>query len=309
MTAAAEATPDADELIVEGRKHLRSGKVDLAAAHFAKAVEANPTSVEGHELAARCAFAVKDHAKAEEHFRRAAQCDSRRVEPLVNLGAVQNVRKDFAGAIKTLQKAVAKKAGRTNAQAYYNLGIAYRGAGQSSMAVQAYREAIRLNSDFAEAHQNLGNAYLDQNNVRQAKASFERALELNPKLKGAARGLEKTNAKSVKHDPFGGIASGGGVTGKAVALSETARIADRGVIRDLTDILERSLKAWTAEVKTNLDPAVHAAVRGISGQVDAAALTTACRRLKKSAEDCDEIIAVLRSTAADLRTHEEGVGG
>ena len=113
---------------------------------------------------------------------------------------MQNVRKDFGGAIKTLQKAVAKKAGRTNAQAYYNLGIAYRGAGQASMAVQAYREAIRLNSDFAEAHQNLGNAYLDQNNVRQAKAAFERALELNPKLKGAARGLEKTNAKAVTRD-------------------------------------------------------------------------------------------------------------
>ena len=301
------AETDPQTLIVEGRKLLRAKNLSLATAYFMRAVELNPNSVEGHEMAAKCAFAAKDHAAAETHFREAAKCDARRVEPLVNLGAVQNVRKNYPAAIKTLQKAVAKKAGRSNAQAYYNLGIAYRGAGQAAMAVQAYREAIRLNSDFAEAHQNLGNAYLDQNNARQAKNCFTRALELKPNLKGAIRGLEKASSATGKRDPFGGLVANGQRLGPAVELSETARINDRAVLRDVTERVDRSLRAWSGEVRTDLDPAVRSTVKAISGSADPTALMASVQKIEASLSDCAEILGVLGDATAELREHENQI--
>ena len=44
------------------------------------------------------------------------------------------------------------------AEAHYNLGIALQDKGQLDEAIAAYREAIRLKPDSAEAHYNLGNA-------------------------------------------------------------------------------------------------------------------------------------------------------
>ena len=307
MSEAAPSGDNPEQLIIEGRKLLRAGKVPLAAAYLERAVKLNSTSVEGHELLAKCAFLSKDHAKAEEHFRQAAKCDSRRIEPLVNLGAVQNIRKDYAAAIKTLQKVVTKRAGRSSAQAYYNLGIAYRGGGQSSMAVQAYREAIRLDSDFAEAHQNLGNAYLDQNNARQARSCFERALELKPTLKGAQRGLERTNSSATKRDPFGGLKADGRSVGPAVALSETARINDRAVLRDLMERVERSVKAMSAELRNDMEPGIKAMVKGISGAPDPLALTRTARNLESSAEDVRTILDVLKDVTREIREHENQI--
>ena len=305
-----EPPPDADlnAVITDGRRKLRAKDLDGAAADFAKATEINSASVEAHELAARCAFLRKDFEAAAKHFKRASKCDTRRVEPLVNLGAVLNVLKDHKEAVKVLQGAVSKRAGRSNAEAYYNLGIAYRGAGQATMAVQAYREAIRLNSDFAEAHQNLGNAYLDLNNLRQARVCFSRALELKPTLGGAKKGLAKVDAAATAgRDPALSYGKKQSAVAEGFELSETARINDRAVLRDLTEKFERSVKAWAAELTVSIEPGIRQTVKGISGAVDATAVRRAMNSVTDGVQSCEEIKAVLNETTAEYREHENAV--
>ncbi|MBW1748788.1 MAG: tetratricopeptide repeat protein, partial [Deltaproteobacteria bacterium] len=42
----------------------------------------------------------------------------------------------------------------------YNLGIAYGGLGKSRQEMEAFKQAIRVDPDFAPAHYNMGIIYL-----------------------------------------------------------------------------------------------------------------------------------------------------
>ena len=61
-----------------------------------------------------------------------------------------------------------------------NLGYALFQAGHIPEAIAYYREALRLQPDFAEARYNLGTALLRTNEVAPAIAEYEAALRLQP---------------------------------------------------------------------------------------------------------------------------------
>ena len=48
-------------------------------------------------------------------------------------------------------------------------------------AIQAYKEAIRLNPDDVDAHNNLGDVYRRQGNLDLAIELIQNAIKLNPK--------------------------------------------------------------------------------------------------------------------------------
>jgi len=76
----------------------------------------------------------------------------------------------YTDAIESLKVATSLLA--TNAQAWNYLGLAYHHAGQSSNAIPAYQQALRLDHDLTEAHFNLGCLWLEQNKLDQAKIEF-----------------------------------------------------------------------------------------------------------------------------------------
>ena len=60
-----------------------------------------------------------------------------------------------------------------DADAHYNLGIAYNNLGQ-------YQEAIRIKPDHARAHNNLGYAYDELGQYQNAIASYKEAIRIKP---------------------------------------------------------------------------------------------------------------------------------
>ena len=77
------------------------------------------------------------------------------------------------------------------AEGFYNLGLVYRRKGQPEMAVQAYREATRINPRMADAHFNIANIFLEKMQYGLAIAHYRQALEIRPTWEKALRGLEQ----------------------------------------------------------------------------------------------------------------------
>ncbi len=66
------------------------------------------------------------------------------------------------------------------AKIHTELGAAYYGAGQMSVAVQELKEAISADPDYAPAHAELALVYMTLKEDALAQQSFERALKIDP---------------------------------------------------------------------------------------------------------------------------------
>ena len=65
-------------------------------------------------------------------------------------------------------------------EAMYRLGRYYQGQTRYVEAVQAYREALRLNPRLADAHNGLGVSYAEQGRYSEAVEALRTAVELDP---------------------------------------------------------------------------------------------------------------------------------
>jgi len=74
----------------------------------------------------------------------------------------------------------AKKTAENRARIHTELGAAYYGAGQMSVAVQELKEAISADPGYGPAHNQLGLVYMTLKEDALAQQSFERALRIDP---------------------------------------------------------------------------------------------------------------------------------
>ncbi len=68
------------------------------------------------------------------------------------------------------------------AEAYNNLGLALFYLSRFDEAIKEYQTALRIAPDFALAHANLGLALLNKDLVDEAIPELTRAIDLNPEL-------------------------------------------------------------------------------------------------------------------------------
>jgi tetratricopeptide (TPR) repeat protein len=68
------------------------------------------------------------------------------------------------------------------AEAHYDLGVAYGKLGRWQDAVEAYKQAIRIKPNYAEAHNNLGNVYPRLGRYQDAIEAYKQAIRIKPDL-------------------------------------------------------------------------------------------------------------------------------
>src|SRR5262249_2511917 len=108
------------------------------------------------------------------------------------------------------------------AEGYYNLGLAYRRKGQPDLAVQAYREAVRINPRMADAHLNLANLYLDKEQYGMAMSHYKQSLEVRPRWDKALNGLAQAEAAMAAADQPSASATGTTTAAGTVETGQTA---------------------------------------------------------------------------------------
>jgi tetratricopeptide (TPR) repeat protein len=305
------AAVDIDALIQQARQQLRQGEIAQALATYEQAVAADETHISAHEGLATAAFMMHDYARAIAHFQRVCKLDPRRVQPLVNMGAVYNRKGDFQQATKILRQALSKD--RKCAEAYYNLGIAHRGLNQLSMAVSAYREAIRLSPEMAEAYLNLANAYQDMGNTQQALLNYRRALEIKPEFERARRGLERAlnAAAQAKHSlsPFGRLVS---VDDASAAPEDTGlrvltpqeRFEDRAAVHNHAKDLERAAAVALNQCRDQLEPKLLALTHAFTQGGERYDFSDELAAFQQARQGFEQVMRLLVDRSDSLREHQ-----
>ncbi len=102
-------------------------------------------------------------------------------------GACYNEIGSIPLAIENFKKAIALKTDYAEAQ--YNLGVAYQKIDQLDSAAESYNYAISSQHAYPSAHNNLGIIYLNKDNINSAVKSFEWAVAYSPNYAEAHNNL------------------------------------------------------------------------------------------------------------------------
>jgi protein O-mannosyl-transferase len=119
--------------------------------------------------------------EAFSHFRTAAQINPRDPMSRGNIGAHLIELGQFGPAIDELQQVINLTSDRgLQADAYANLGTAYRQSGDPMKARESYEESLRINQSQPTAWLGMGILLDQQGDAQQAALDFARAAEIQP---------------------------------------------------------------------------------------------------------------------------------
>jgi predicted O-linked N-acetylglucosamine transferase (SPINDLY family) len=104
-----------------------------------------------------------------------------------------NAQGQYSVAVSWCQQAIRRIS--KSPEAWYNLGIAYRGLGQCEQSLAALKQASSLTRDSADAQNSIGFQFLEQGALREAEQCLKRALALAPRFAFAHSNLGMLNEK------------------------------------------------------------------------------------------------------------------
>ncbi|HKH47443.1 MAG TPA: tetratricopeptide repeat protein [Thermoanaerobaculia bacterium] len=161
-----------------GETHFNEGDTEQALSYFARVLEVKADHYEGLVYSGVIFYERGEHTRAEEYLKRAVSIYPDSFLPHFSLGAVYAGQGNLALAVLFLERAVELDA---VPQALFLLGSCYYEMGRLAPAVQTLQEAVRHDPAFEEAYHLLGLAYLDRHWTRKALDAFRQAQRLNPK--------------------------------------------------------------------------------------------------------------------------------
>jgi tetratricopeptide (TPR) repeat protein len=161
-----------------GETHFHDGRVERALACFRTLLELKPDHFEGMVYRGVIHHQRGEAALAEEVLRRAVACYPSSFLPLFCLGATLARQGSLGHATAFLERAVAID---PVPEAMCLLGSCHYEMGELKPAIRALLEAIRLDPSFEECYHLLGLCYLDRQWHRKALEAFRQAQRLNPK--------------------------------------------------------------------------------------------------------------------------------
>lgn len=307
-----DLTTDTKALCEAAQQHLQKKEIADAIDLYEQAIEIDERCYEAHDGIATAYYLGKDYLSAVEHFKRLTLLRPMDGKALINLGCVLNLLKRYPEAVKALQKGSLKE--KKSFEAFYNLGLAYRGVNQASMAMTAYKEAIRLSPDDPDTHQNIANTYLDMKNYQKAIEHYKKAIELKPGFQKALIGLE--NAISLKNEskqsnsPFGRLvdttAQSKAVSAVGRELSLEERHDDRVEVRTLTRKGEETSKALLSVLVKEFEPTILKLNRSVAEVTDTPwELTETSAQFRELVAKSHLLRKQLKQKMSDLQVHEQ----
>ena len=162
----------------DGLTFLSKDDCEKALPYFEKAVESDINYAEAWAQAGFCNEKLGRHAEAIDSSKRAVALRPS-AESYFNIGLANYYLKQYRDAAENYRQAI-KLDPYNAADAYYALGLVYRDWGRAEEEIQAYKQAIRLKSDYTSAYERLGAAYVRTKKYPLAIEAYKQLSALKP---------------------------------------------------------------------------------------------------------------------------------
>jgi len=122
----------------------------------------------------------KEYEKALSYLEIAIKTDILSLKEYVYfaIGFCNNKLGNYIKAIEAYKQAI--RIDPNDAGAYNNLGLAYNSLGLYKDVIEAYKQAIRIDPDLVEPYNNLGRAYANLGLYKDAIEAFKQAIRIDP---------------------------------------------------------------------------------------------------------------------------------
>jgi tetratricopeptide (TPR) repeat protein len=180
--AAANYQPTDSDLLIElAIAHLEAGQFNKALDPLLKAAQLQPNNTDVHTTLGKTYFALGDYEKAASALEVAVKLAPKDFNSSFTLAIAYLQQRQFASAKRVFDSMI--EAFGEQPQIHIAIGRAFREAGRLPEAIEEFKRAVALNSQFPGAHYNLGLAYLWNEGgsaVANAEAEFKIELATNP---------------------------------------------------------------------------------------------------------------------------------
>lgn len=161
-----------------GAAYEKAGRLGEASVQYEMALDRDPTRTDLRDKIYMLRLQDRP-AQAEEAGRRIADVGEEAAPSALARGMKFLSMKNYEEARDALVEAVRESP--DNANAHYNLSIAYRALDQQDLARKELEKTIDVNPEHIDAHNDLGITYAVEGRFGKAVQQFERALSIDPR--------------------------------------------------------------------------------------------------------------------------------
>lgn len=162
----------------DGLSFLSRDDCERALPYFEKAVDSDNNYAEAWAQSGFCKEKLGRHAEAIEASKKAVSLRPA-AESYFNIGLASYYLKQYRDAVEAYRAAI-RLDPYNAADAYYALGLVYRDWGKADEEIQAYKQAIKLRSDYTSAYERLGSRYFRSKKYSEAVEIFRQLMSLKP---------------------------------------------------------------------------------------------------------------------------------
>jgi tetratricopeptide (TPR) repeat protein len=191
-----DVDPELQRLLTQAQEAIDKKDYPAAIQIYSDAAAKYPTNATIHFQLGYAYTALNDSENAAIHYRRATELDPQMAPAFVNLGLAL-IDKHPAEAIAPLRKAI--ELHRLPVPTYL-LGVALKKNGNTSGAIEEFRNALELDSSNADIHTELARALLQTQHYEEAEKEFRTAIALRPETGPAHYGLAECLLEQKKNE-------------------------------------------------------------------------------------------------------------
>jgi len=176
-----------------------SGKLKKTLSESNLMLKKFPNSIILLNISGACNAGLLKFDSAIECYKKALEINPNFADAYYNMGIAFKDKGDFKSAIESYEQTL--KVDPNYAAAYNNIGNVFLIEGSFDKSAENYRNALKINPNFAEAHNNLGNALKHKGDLESAIDSYQKALKIKPNYSLAYKNIASILKKIVFTSP------------------------------------------------------------------------------------------------------------